>query len=171
MKFLQAKNQSVEVKDLVEFIAQQTEEEVKQTQTITKLKAELEVLKQTTTTKEEEITKLKLEISTLEVTKTEQETKIAELNEQLEQKIAEQAQQNTNSELYSKKYRFLPWIACSLSFIVHAIQAIMKHYSVRMNNNLNLEMGPGETDSQQVSIDWESRYKRVEEQLDGKFQL
>ena len=47
----------------------------------------------------------------------------------------------------------------------------MKHYSVRMNNNLNLEMGPGETDSQQVSIDWESRYKRVEEQLDGKFQL
>ena len=108
MKFLQAKNQSVEVKDLVEFIAQQTEEEVKQTQTITKLKAELEVLKQTTTTKEEEITKLKLEISTLQVTKTEQETKIAELNEQLEQKIAEQAQQNTNSELYSKKYRFLP---------------------------------------------------------------
>ena len=65
MKFLQAKNQSVEVKDLVEFIAQQTEEEVKQTQEITKLKAELEVLKQTTTTKEEENTKLKLEISTL----------------------------------------------------------------------------------------------------------
>ena len=39
-----------------------------------------------------------------------------------------------------------------------------------MNNNLNLEMGAGETDSQQVSIDWESRYKRVEEQLDRKFQ-
>ena len=97
MKFLQAKNQSVEVKDLVEFIAQQTEEEVKQTQEITKLKAELEVLKQNT--KEEEITKLKLEISTLKVTKTEQEAKIAELNEQLEQKIAEQAHQTNNSEL------------------------------------------------------------------------
>merc|ERR1712019_182447 len=93
----QAKNQSVEVKDLVVFIAQQTEEEVKQTQEITKLKAELEVLKQTTTTKEEEITKLKLGISTLQVTKTEQEAKIAELNEQLEQKIAEQAQQTNNS--------------------------------------------------------------------------
>ena len=32
-------------------------------------------------------------------------------------------------------------------------------------------MGPGETDSQQVTIDWEKRYKVVEEKLKGKLTI
>lgn len=38
-------------------------------------------------------------------------------------------------------------------------------------NNLNLEMGPGDTDSQQVAKDWEKLYKAKEKELNGKWTL
>ena len=38
-------------------------------------------------------------------------------------------------------------------------------------NNLNLEMGPGDTDSQQVAKDWEKLYKAKEKELNGKLTL
>ena len=67
MKNFQAKNQSIEVKDLVTFIAEQTEEEVKQVQMLNNMKLQLETFKTETDTQKAKIAELEKKIAELEV--------------------------------------------------------------------------------------------------------
>ena len=93
MKFFQAKNQSIEVKDLVTFIAEQTEEEVKQVQMLNNMKAELEKLKLETNSQQVKIAELEKKIAELEALKQTQEQKIQSLNAQVKTAQEQQAQQ------------------------------------------------------------------------------
>merc|ERR1712048_697430 len=88
----QAKNQSIEVKDLVTFIAEQTEEEVKQVQMLNNMKAELEKLKLETNSQQVKISELERQIAELEALKKTQEKKIESLNEQVKSAQEQQAQ-------------------------------------------------------------------------------
>ena len=90
MKNFQAKNQSIEVKDLVTFIAEQTEEEVKQVQMLNK---QLETLKTETDTQKAKIAELEKKIAELEALRKTQEQTITDLNAQVKQVQEQQTQQ------------------------------------------------------------------------------
>ena len=90
MKNFQAKNQSIEVKDLVTFIAEQTEEEVKQVQN---MKLQLETLKTETDTQKAKIAELEKKTAELEALRKTQEQTITDLNAQVKQVQEQQTQQ------------------------------------------------------------------------------
>ena len=93
MKNFQAKNQSIEVKDLVTFIAEQTEEEVKQVQMLNNMKLQLETLKTETDTQKAKIAELEKKIAELEALRKTQEQTITDLNAQVKQVQEQQTQQ------------------------------------------------------------------------------